>query len=166
MGYNTEFYGSFCFDKPLTKEQILFIYNYSRTRHFIRPDVTPSKVMLDAGINDVGSGACYYALDDVDNKYHNEWTKYKNHYNDPGLCPGLWCQWIVSDSGLRLEWDGMEKFYNYLEWLNFLIENFFSKWNYNLTGFIKYQGEDDDDFGFIRIKNNKAYYETENLIFL
>ena len=27
--------------------------------------------------------------------------------------PGIWCQWVPTDDGKGIEWDGGEKFYNY-----------------------------------------------------
>jgi len=36
-----------------------------------------------------------------------------------------YCQWVSNKEGTQLEWDGNEKFYGYVEWLNWLIDNFF-----------------------------------------
>ena len=36
-----------------------------------------------------------------------------------------------------------------LKWLNYLITNFFDKWNTKLNGEIKWQGEDISDNGII-----------------
>jgi hypothetical protein len=70
-----------------------------------------------------------------------------------GECtPGLWCQWIIVDN--ELIWDGGEKFYYYVEWLQYLINHFFSKWDVLLNGEIEWQGEDRDDFGQIVVTDN------------
>lgn len=75
------------------------------------------------------------------------------NYNEPyGTQPGLWCQWIVLEQSLI--WDGGEKFYNYREWLEYLIAEFFIPWGYALNGQITFQGEDRDDCGYIRVQNN------------
>jgi hypothetical protein len=68
--------------------------------------------------------------------------------------PGLWCQWIISEDGLRLEWDGGEKFYYYDEWLGYLIANFFDPLGYVLNGSVEWQGEDYNDFGTITVTDN------------
>jgi hypothetical protein len=74
-----------------------------------------------------------------------------------GKCqPGLWCQWIVSDEGDSLVWDGGEKFYNYIEWLKYLINHFFSKWGVLLNGQMEWVGEDREDIGLIIVKDNEV----------
>lgn len=67
--------------------------------------------------------------------------------------PGIWCQWIIADDD-KLEWDGGEKFYNYVEWLEYLIKNYFNVWDVKLNGTIKWQGESMDDRGKIIVENN------------
>jgi hypothetical protein len=72
-----------------------------------------------------------------------------------GTCqPGLWCQWIIEGDGEALVWDGGEKFYNYVEWLKYLIAHFFSKWGVLLNGTIHWTGEDSTDMGQIVVENN------------
>ncbi|MBQ4259344.1 MAG: hypothetical protein IJB84_03645 [Lachnospiraceae bacterium] len=67
--------------------------------------------------------------------------------------PGIWCQWIIDSNG-DLVWNGMEKFYHYTEWLQYLINEFFSPYGYELNGKVNYRGERMDDFGVIYIKAN------------
>ena len=71
--------------------------------------------------------------------------------------PGYWCQWIIGtdyDGNEALVWDENEKFYNYVEWLEVLIERFFAPEGYILNGEVEYQGEDSEDFGTIEVKDN------------
>jgi len=87
---------------------------------------------------------------------------------EKNCCPGLWCQWIPVDEESHLPcegidnltryigWDGGEKFYRYVEWLEFLIRNFLEPWGYKLNGAVKYRGEDFDDFGTITVKDNEV----------
>jgi len=76
-------------------------------------------------------------------------------FNHPPVTqPGLWCQWILNSTGTGLEWDGNEKFYDYIEWLNYLIKNFFEPWGIKLNGKIKWSGEDRKDTGTITVKDN------------
>jgi hypothetical protein len=93
-----------------------------------------------------------------------EWEKdsdfHKRYYENQrrtlaGECqPGLWCQWRLNDKGTELEWDGSEKFYNYIEWLKYLINHFFEPWGIKLNGEVEWQGEDSDDFGKIIATDN------------
>ena len=55
-----------------------------------------------------------------------------------------------------MEWDGGEKFYNYVEWLEYLIKNFFEPWGYSLNGSVNWQGEEDEDNGTIVVKHNEV----------
>jgi hypothetical protein len=75
--------------------------------------------------------------------------------------PGLWCQWELQDD-TTLAWDGNEKFYNYIEWLQYLIVHFFKPWGINLNGECFWQGDDNSDMGKIEITDNVInIYETE-----
>ena len=56
----------------------------------------------------------------------------------------------------QLVWDEGEKFYEYIEWLEYLIENFFEPLGYVLNGQISWTGEDYDDRGIIAVVNNRV----------
>jgi hypothetical protein len=72
-----------------------------------------------------------------------------------GTCqPGLWCQWVISDDSKELEWNGGEKFYYYIEWLQYMINHFFQPWNIKLNGEVTWEGEDSSDMGKIILKDN------------
>lgn len=70
--------------------------------------------------------------------------------------PGFWCQWVPNSEGTALQWDGGEKFYDYVEWLEFLIKNFIEPWGLKLNGEVKWFGEERDDIGLIIVNNNKV----------
>jgi hypothetical protein len=55
---------------------------------------------------------------------------------------------------MGIEWDGGEKFYDYVEWLEYIINNFLAPKGYVLNGECPYQGEDSDDVGKIVVKDN------------
>jgi hypothetical protein len=82
----------------------------------------------------------------------------------PSGQPGLWCQWVVSNDGSVLEWDGGEKFYEYGDWLRYLIEHFLSKWGRTLEGKIYWQGEESDDRGIIYVHKNGSVEEVSDNI--
>ena len=74
-----------------------------------------------------------------------------------GLCqPGLWLGWRLQkiDDEVILVWDGGEKFYHYVEWLQYLITHFFDKWGVKLNGVIEWVGEDSEDRGRIRVEDS------------
>ena len=69
--------------------------------------------------------------------------------------PGIWCQWIINSNG-RLLWNGGEKFYYYIEWLQYLIDEYFKPQGYELNGKVNYRGERLEDMGMIYIKGNNV----------
>lgn len=77
-----------------------------------------------------------------------------NYNSPPRTQPGLWCQWTPNEDGTAIVWDEGEKFYNYVEWIQYLIEKFFSPKGYVLNGEVYWYGEDRDDEGTISIQNN------------
>jgi len=68
--------------------------------------------------------------------------------------PELYCQWVPGADGATLEWDGGEKFYAYVEWLEYLIEHFLAPWGHRVNGEVKWFGEDRDDIGAITVVDN------------
>lgn len=68
--------------------------------------------------------------------------------------PGLWCQWIPNGDGTAIVWDEGEKFYEYVEWIEYLIHHFLAPWGYELDGSVTWQGEETDDKGIIVITSN------------
>ena len=91
--------------------------------------------------------------------------------------PGFYCQWVITEYKVKkpdgeqttvqiLEWDGGEKFYDYIDWLKYLIKHFFSKWNVLLNGEITWEGEDHDDRGKIVVTNNVVdVYDIDEIIY-
>lgn len=70
----------------------------------------------------------------------------------PSGIPGLWCQWVPV--GAQITWDENEKFYNYIEWIEYIVKNFIIPWGYVLDGEVEWKGEDSDDLGIIEISDN------------
>ena len=158
MGYTTDFFGKFSFNKPLLKEHITYINKLSETRRMKRNadiaanmnDPIREAVRLPIGFEAeyfVGGGG--FAGQEHD-------SSIIDYNGSPSVQPGLWCKWCISSCGNFLEWDGAEKFYRYVEWLEYLIENFFERWGYILNGEVEFQGEDPKDKGIIICKDNKV----------
>lgn len=91
------------------------------------------------------------AINSEQKKIYDDFQNKRHDYTDK---PGLYCQWVISDDGKSLEWDGGEKFYNYIEWLEFINNTFFKQWKISITGFIQWDGDDFGDSGIIYISKN------------
>jgi len=66
-----------------------------------------------------------------------------------------WCQWIPSKDRKYIEWDGQEKFYGYIYWIKYIVNNILKPGGYELNGEVEWFGEDRKDIGKISIINNK-----------
>ena len=143
MSYHTDFTGHFTFNQMLDTKTAMFINQLSRTR---RVTHAPDKLIEQGFLNDYG--------------VEGEWFVQRNtnavlNFNTPpSTQPSLYLEWRVSDDKKRLYWNGAEKFYHYIEWLEYLIDNILKPKNYSLNGTVYFQGENEDDSGVIEIKNN------------
>lgn len=157
MGYHTNFIGSFLLDKKLKPAHREYLFAFSQTRRMIRNEKVANDfddpVRIKANLP-LGSEACYFvgakgfSGQDKDNSIVN--------YNKPPKDqPSLWCQFIPSKDGKEIIWDQGEKFYNYIEWIKYLIIHFIEPWGYKLNGSVKWMGEDPRDVGIINIKDNQ-----------
>ena len=84
-------------------------------------------------------------------------TRHEDGYKEK---PSIWLQWIVVDGfdndNHWVVWDGNEKFYNYIEWLEYLIKYFFKPNNLSITGRVRWRGEEFDDMGTINVEDNEV----------
>ena len=98
--------------------------------------------------------------------FNKRWDAKRKHIEEEKCQPGLWCQWIVVDweqyDEMILEWNGGEKFYEYIPWLKYLIKHFFEPWGVKLNGEVHWVGEDSNDRGKIVVTDNvvKVYQGT------
>lgn len=156
MGYTTDFVGSLEFNKPVTEELREYINRFSNTRRMPRDNEKIKELYPNwkdlCFLGELGCKGEYFAPKSLDYGQENDESIIDYNGFHSSVHPGLWCQWIIE--GNELIWDGGEKFYNYEEWLNYLIENFFDPLGYELNGDIEWQGEAGDDFGTIHVVNN------------
>lgn len=162
MGYTTDFSGHVTITPPLNADEIAYLKRFADTRHmnYVRgPYITDEDARrIDQGRGFVGD-------------------------NDP--CdgqPGLYCQWIPTDDGTGLRWDGGEKFYDSVEWMRYLInvflrpdailrnelvtnaypDRFYADEFVNFTfdhvvnGVIEAQGEETSDHWWLIVKDNEV----------
>jgi len=106
----------------------------------------------------MGYSTDFYGQFDLNQKLDSETHEFLKNFNemrhDDEVLPGHYCQWIPTDDGMTIEWDGGEKFYYYVEWLEYLIKNILKPKDYIVNGTVKFQGEEDNDFGNIIVENN------------
>ena len=159
MGYTTYFEGEFKLDKPFTQEHSEYLAKFNASRRMKR-DVKKLKTMyngehgLPGAADPYGQEGEFYV-----GGHHADFSDYqdasvKNVNQPPSTQPGLWCQWIPTEDGDGIEWDGGEKFYDYIEWLEYIIRNFIEPWGYKLSGEVLWRGEDFEDFGKIVLTDN------------
>ena len=136
MGYTTEFNGKIAVDPPLSVKEMQFLNKFSATR---RMDCQQGPYYVDRG----GLAGQEREPEIID------------YNNPPAGQPGLWCQWVSHD-GDSIEWDGGEKFYRSVEWMEYIIDHFFGAdpkakselpflQPHTLNGIIEAQGESYDD---------------------
>ena len=160
MGYTTDFDGQVILDKTLTDDQAAYLRRFSETRRMQRDAEIASEqddpLRIAVGLP-IGPEGCYFVGDsdasvtDCNHPSQGEATVF-----DPedGKQPGLWCQWTVREDNDKIGWDGGEKFYHYVEWMRYIINNFLAPWGYVANGEIAWRGEDIGDVGIIIVDDN------------
>ena len=169
MGYTTEFIGKFTFNKKPSAEMKKYINRFAKTRHVKRDVKAIKKLFPDwedrSWKGQLGDSAEYFLQPDNEVRYKKddrldmtcfyERNGIIDDNQPPKSQPGLWCHWIINKNG-ELVWDGGEKFYEYVEWLEYLIKNFFAPEGLILSGRCFYAGERMNDWGYICIENNRV----------
>lgn len=158
MGYTTDFRGSFKFDKPLNSDQIAYINAFSESRRMKRnleELESEASEKLRIAVNLPYGIEGEFCVDNDGDSFFN-WDNINlrgiDYNNPPSSQPSLWCDWCVNER--ELFWNGTEKFYEYVDWLEYMIKNFFEPWGYKLNGAVDFYGEDSHDFGTIFINDN------------
>ncbi|MHA2022800.1 MAG: hypothetical protein ACTSWQ_03975 [Candidatus Thorarchaeota archaeon] len=158
MGYTTNFEGQFDLDKPLSEEQISYLNAFNETRRMKRnPHIAekmddPTREAVGLPIGKEGEffvGGIGFAGQDRDDSVLE--------YNcSPSTQPSLWCQWTPNEEGTAIIWDEGEKFHEYAEWLEYIVENFIKPWGYTLNGEVTWDGEEPSDIGKIVVEDNEV----------
>lgn len=156
MGYSTDFRGAFKCSKPLTAEQRAYLYQFQETRRMKRDaevaETLPDPIRLAVGLP-IGVDGCYF-VGGAGFAGQGRDASIIEYNDQPTGQPGLWCQWQPDETGNYIGWAGSEKFYDYVEWLQYLVDHFLSKWGVTISGVIRWQGERQDDFGSIVVNDN------------
>lgn len=154
MGYSTDFWGRFTLDRKLDEDTFMLLKKLAETRRMARKGLGP-EYGIEGEFYVEGSGD----FGQADEKSIIDYNK------PPRTQPGLWCQWVPTADGMALEWDQNEKFYNYVEWLQYIVSKVLKPRGYALSGEVEWQGEERTDTGRIVVKNNEIQVLQGKLVF-
>lgn len=158
MGYTTDFFGQFTVTPPLKPEHAAYLRRFNETRRMARDadkaEALPDPTRAAAGLPIGRQGAYFVAGDGFAGQAHDD--SVIDYNRPPNGQPGLWCQWTPTNDGAALEWDGGEKFYDYVEWLEYLVAHFLKPWGYAIEGAVQWQGEESDDRGVIYARGDQV----------
>ena len=153
MGYHTDFEGRFNLDRPLDFATHRLLTGLATTRRLARnvgPEYGVEGEFYIDGTGMLGQGMDPTIID---------------HNTPPRTQPGLWCQWTPTEDNQGLEWDGGEKFYDCVEWLQYLLDKVLIPNGYVLNGVVKWDGEEQGDVGEIHVADNVVTTRTGRLVF-
>lgn len=157
MGYTTDFSGSVKVEPPLSAEEIAFLNKFAGTRRMRRKNGP-------------------YFVDGDGFRGQKEESDIEDFNAPPEGQPGLWCQWVPTDDGKAIEWDGGEKFYRSPEWMAYLIDHFIGSnpkaktvlpflQSHTLNGTIDAAGEDPDDRWRLIVENNNVRVARGSVVY-
>ena len=147
MGYTTDFSGRFELNKQLSPKMAQYLKLFNETRRMQRN--TDEVFGVQGEFFVFGGGS--FGQDREPNIV--------NFNEPPSTQPSLWCQWTPSYDLMAIEWDCGEKFYNYTEWLVYLIHKILVPNGYVLNGVVTWQGEEIGDVGEIFVEDNKVFIQ-------
>ncbi|CAG7653192.1 hypothetical protein PAESOLCIP111_06720 [Paenibacillus solanacearum] len=166
MGHNTIFEGQFLLNKPLDEETYKLLFNLSDTRRLSRNIEVISKqenISVSEALTKYGEEGEFYFSNEPNHvlvggilkRVKDETVLERNR--PPKSQPSLWCCWAPIENRTAIAWNGQDKFYNSLEWIEYIIERILKPRSYVLNGEIECFGEGLNDNWRINIKNNKVY---------
>lgn len=153
MGYTTDFDGAFVLNKKLDSVTHDFLTKLAETRRMKRNAAALQGDPEKYGFHTWGAEGEFFV--DGGGSFGQDRDSSIVDYNMPPRGqPGLWCQWIPTADGMGLVWDQGEKFYNYVQWLEYIIAKVLAPRGYVLNGVVDWQGEESEDFGQIKVEDN------------
>ena len=123
MGYQTTFSGHFDIAPALTPEDREFLLKLSNSRRMAR------KVGPEFGME----GEFYVADEGIEERDFEN-PNIIDEDRPPSTQPSLWCHWAPNASGTALQWNGREKFYEYVAWIEYLVEAILEPRGFTLNG--------------------------------
>lgn len=157
MGNHLEFVGGFGIYPSLAPAHRVYLERFYGTqrmqRHEFLTKLRPDPVRLAVAL-DVGDEGGYYVAGDT-----------SSDVIDPGRPPrgqpSSWCTWVPNDAGTRLDWGRGDHFYEYVEWLDYLIRHFMQAWHYRVEGKVAWRGSNDDE-GVISVANDRISVHVQD----
>lgn len=163
MGYSTDFEGSINLDKKVDEKTKEWLNGLSNTRRMKRD----TKVL--ARLLGITEKECIYKYGEDGKNYFDyidmgqRFTEDVLNYNfPPSNQPGLWCSWRLGEDNSSIEWNGAEKFYNYVQWMKYIVNELVDR-DYKMNGVISWKGEDRSDSGKIIVEDSKVNVIIFNL---
>jgi hypothetical protein len=147
MGYTTDFSGTFNLNRELSPKMAQYLTLFNETRRMKRNVEDVFGIQGEFFVFGGGS----YGQDHESNVI--------DYNGAPSTQPGLWCQWVPTSDRMAIEHDGGEKFYNYVEWIVYLINKVLAPNGYVLNGSVDWEGEDRYDVGTITIIDNRVFID-------
>lgn len=159
MGYTTVFTGSFKLSKVVAPAHKAYLTAFARTRR-VKRDEGKAELLSDpvrkaVGLP-IGPDGGYYVGAHVPGD-----PSIVDRNEAPWGQPSNYCQWVPTEDCAEICWDGGEKVYEYVEWLEYLIKHFLQRWGYALNGSVSWQGEDDEDKGEIVVTDNEVHVRRQ-----
>ncbi|MFW5887889.1 MAG: hypothetical protein ACOCUH_03720 [Bacteriovoracia bacterium] len=161
MGYDTTFEGAFGISPVLKPEHQKYLKAFSETCRVKRNSDLVKNLedpIREAVGLPVGEDGGYFVNADGF-MGQNEDSSVIDYNRPPKNQPSLWNQWIPSEDGTMIVWNEGEKFYDYVEWIQYLVDHFLIPWGYTLNGEVIWSGEEESDTGKIEIVDNKITHK-------
>jgi hypothetical protein len=141
----------------LAPEHAAYLERFSGTRRLKRdPEVAktiPDPIREAVGLP-IGVEAGYF-VGATGHAGQDEDASILDYNRPPAGQPGLWCQWVPSEDGSSIVWDGGQPgLWCHTEWIEYLIQHFLRPWGYILEGEMSWQGEEEEDRGLLVVRNN------------
>lgn len=156
MGYSTDFEGQFNITPTLKPEHQTYLEMFAETRRMRRDAGLAEKlndpVRIAAGLP-IGHEGSYFVGGLGFTRQDKDASIVEYNY-PPREQPGLWCKWVPTEECDAIVWNGGEKFYDYVEWMQYLLDHFLKLWGYKVNGEVCWVGEDNEDIGRIVISDN------------
>ena len=167
MGYTTYFDGEFTLDKPLTLAQYGYLKAFNESRRMIRNEFVtagrddPKRIAVGLPVGKDGQ----YFVGEGGFMGQDGGEDVLDQNRPPPGQPGLWCQWTPSEDGTKIVHDEGEKFYDYVEWLEYIVAHFLMPWGLTLNGEVKWDGEESSDVGIIRVVDNVVSQHAGRIVY-
>lgn len=170
MGYSTSFCGALVTNVPITEStefapsdfKSITSLNQSQTLGLINLLSSSRRMQRNLPANYGIEGEFFVPDNYAKDAGQSEDDSIVNYNNPPRTQPSLWLGWeiVPGNEYYELVWDGTEKFYDYAEWLKYLLTTFFIPKGIILHGIIEWEGEDWGDLGRLKVVNNVLTIDT------